>query len=120
MRLDERRRLSGQPPLGPVLMTADARSASLPIPAAAGVTVTDTPVARETDYGRVDDHSSAIRAAGDTRHTFNRVPDYPTPGADTGVRRLDRRPAHGVQFVVGRHRAARRRAGDLAGRRDRR
>ena len=83
LRLDERRRLSGQPPLGPVLMTADAVRARLPIPAGAGVTVTDTPLARETDYGRVDDHSSAIRAAGDTRHTFNRVPDYPTPGAET-------------------------------------
>jgi arabinofuranan 3-O-arabinosyltransferase len=80
LRLDERRRLLGRPPLGPVLMTADARSAGLAAPA---VTVTDTPVARETDYGRVDQHSSAIRAAGDTRHTYNRVPDYPVPGADT-------------------------------------
>ncbi len=83
LRLDERRRLSGQQPLGPVLMSADARRAGLPIPAGAGVTVTDTPLARETDYGRVDDHSSAIRAVGDARRTFNRVPDYPTPGADT-------------------------------------
>ena len=33
LRLDERRRLLGQPPLGPVLMTADARSAGLPTPA---------------------------------------------------------------------------------------
>jgi arabinofuranan 3-O-arabinosyltransferase len=80
LRLDERRRLTGQPPLGPVLMTADAVRAGLPVPV---VTVTDTPLARETDYGRVDDHSSAIRAAGDARRTFNRVPDYPTPGADT-------------------------------------
>jgi arabinofuranan 3-O-arabinosyltransferase len=80
LRLDERRRLLGQPPLGPVLMTADARRAGLAAPA---VTVTDTPVAREVDYGRVDQHSSAIRAAGDTRHTYNRVPDYPVPGADT-------------------------------------
>src|SRR5271156_5414124 len=79
--LDERRRLAGQPPLGPVLMTADAERARLP--AGTGVTVTDTPVARETDYGRVDDHSSAIRAVGDARHTFNRVPDYPAPGAET-------------------------------------
>jgi arabinofuranan 3-O-arabinosyltransferase len=83
LRLDERRRLAGQPPLGPVLMTADAERAGLPIPAGTGVTVTDTPVARETDYGRVDDHSSAIRAVGDARHTFNRVPDYPAPGAET-------------------------------------
>jgi arabinofuranan 3-O-arabinosyltransferase len=80
LRLDERRRLSGRPPLGPALLTADAVSAGLPVPV---VTITDTPLARETDYGRVDDHSSAIRAVGDTRHTFNRVPDYPSPGADT-------------------------------------
>jgi arabinofuranan 3-O-arabinosyltransferase len=80
LRLDERRRLLGQPALGPVLMTPDARAARLPIPL---VTVTDTPVARETDYGRVDQHSSAIRAVGDARHTFNRVPDYPVPGAET-------------------------------------
>jgi arabinofuranan 3-O-arabinosyltransferase len=80
LRLDERRRLTGQPPLGPVLMTGDAVAAGLPVPVAA---VTDTPLARETDYGRVDDHSSAIRAVGDARRTFNRVPDYPAPGADT-------------------------------------
>ncbi len=82
LRLDERRRLLGRPPLGPVLMTQDigaARGAGLQAPV---VTVTDTPVARETDYGRVDHHSSAIRAAGDARHTFNRVPDYPVPGAE--------------------------------------
>ena len=80
LRLDERRRLPGQPPLGPALMTGDAVAAGLPVPVA---TVTDTPLARETDYGRVDDHSSAIRAVGDTRHTFNRVPDYPAPDAET-------------------------------------
>ncbi|OHV00683.1 alpha-(1-_3)-arabinofuranosyltransferase [Mycobacterium talmoniae] len=79
LRLDERQRLLDRPPLGPVLMTADARRAGLPTPV---VTVTDTPVARETDYGRVDDHSSAIRAAEDARHTHNRVPDYPVPGAN--------------------------------------
>ncbi len=74
LRLDERRRLLNQPPLGPMLLTADAQRAGLPTPV---VTVTDTPLARETDYGRVDDHLSAIRAEGDARHTFNRVPDYP-------------------------------------------
>jgi arabinofuranan 3-O-arabinosyltransferase len=79
LRLDERRRLLGQPPLGPMLLTGDAQRAGLPAPA---VTVTDTPLARETDYGRVDDHSSAIRTPDDTRHTFNRVPDYPAVGAD--------------------------------------
>jgi arabinofuranan 3-O-arabinosyltransferase len=80
LRLDERRRLLGRPALGPILLTADAQRAGLPAPV---VTVSDTPVARETDYGRVDHHSSAIRAAGDARHTFNRVPDYPSPGAET-------------------------------------
>ncbi len=74
LRLDERRRLLDQPPLGPMLLTDDAKRAGIPTPV---VTVTDTPLARETDYGRVDDHSSAIRAADDIRHTFNRVPDYP-------------------------------------------
>ena len=79
LRLDERRRLTGRPGLGPALLTQDALRAGLPAPA---VTVTDTPLARETDYGRVDDHSSAVRAPGDARHTFNRVPDYPSRGAD--------------------------------------
>jgi arabinofuranan 3-O-arabinosyltransferase len=81
MRLDERRRLLGHPPLGPVLLTHDARAAGVPLPPGVGVTVTDTPVARETDYGRVDDHSSAIRAEDAERRTHNRVPDYPVPGA---------------------------------------
>ena len=76
LRLDERRRLLGHSALGPVLMSADARSAGLSAPV---VTATDTPVARETDYGRVDEHSSAIRATGDARNTYNRVPDYPVP-----------------------------------------
>ncbi|MBV8929265.1 MAG: DUF3367 domain-containing protein, partial [Mycobacteriaceae bacterium] len=80
LRLDERRRLLGQPSLGPVLMSADAQRAGLGVPV---VTATDTPVARETDYGRVDDHSSAVRASDDRRNTFNRVPDYP---AGTDVR----------------------------------
>lgn len=79
LRLDERRRLLGLAPLGPMLLTADAQRAGLPAPV---VTVTDTPLARETDYGRVDDHSSAIRTPDDLRHTFNRVIDYPARGAD--------------------------------------
>jgi arabinofuranan 3-O-arabinosyltransferase len=79
LRLDERRRLLGRPPLGPALLTQDAREAGLPTPL---VTVTDTPSARETDYGRVDDHSSAVRTPDDARHTHNRVIDYPAPGAD--------------------------------------
>lgn len=79
LRLDERRRALGQPPLGPMLLTGDAERAGVPVPV---VTVTDTPLARETDYGRVDDHSSAIRTRDDPRRTFNRVMDYPAPGAD--------------------------------------
>ncbi|MBF6183249.1 alpha-(1-_3)-arabinofuranosyltransferase [Nocardia otitidiscaviarum] len=65
-------------PAGPTLLAADAERAGLPIEA---VTVTDTPMARETDFGRVDNHSSAVRAEGDPRRTFNLVPDYPVPGA---------------------------------------
>ena len=45
-----------------MLLTGDAQRAGLPVPV---VTVTDTPLARETDYGRVDDHSSAIRTPDD-------------------------------------------------------
>jgi arabinofuranan 3-O-arabinosyltransferase len=82
LRIDARRRQLGLPALGPMLLTADARRAGLPEPVSRGVIVTDTPVDRETDYGRVDDHSSAVRADGDRRNTFNRVPDYPVPGAD--------------------------------------
>jgi arabinofuranan 3-O-arabinosyltransferase len=79
LRLDERRRLAGQPPLGPMLLAADAQRAGLPVQ---GVVVTDTPTAREIDYGRVDDHASAVRTPDDARHTYNRVPDYPSDGAD--------------------------------------
>ncbi|WKG06816.1 alpha-(1-_3)-arabinofuranosyltransferase [Mycolicibacterium sp. HK-90] len=83
LRLDERRRLAGQPPLGPMLLTADAEQAGLPVQPdkSGGVIVTDTPTAREIDYGRVDDHASAIRTPDDARHTHNRVPDYPAGGA---------------------------------------
>lgn len=81
LRIDEHRRLTHQPPLGPMVLAADARRAGLTDPPGRGIIVTDTPKDRETDYGRVDDHSSAIRADGDQRNTYNRVPDYPSPGA---------------------------------------
>lgn len=81
LRIDERRRLTGRPPLGPMLLNADARRAGLALPPGRGIIVTDTPANRETDYGRVDDHSSAIRSPDDQRTTYNRVPDYPVPGA---------------------------------------
>lgn len=81
LRIDSRRRQLGRPPLGPMLLTADAQRAALSPAPGRGVIVSDSPVDRETDYGRVDDHSSAVRAAGDPRKTYNRVPDYPVPDA---------------------------------------
>nr|WP_233434579.1 alpha-(1->3)-arabinofuranosyltransferase [Nocardia yamanashiensis] len=60
-----------------VLLAADAARAGLPV---RGVTVTDTPMDRETDFGRVDNHNSALRAATDARRTHNLVPDYAVPG----------------------------------------
>ncbi|MET8800077.1 alpha-(1-_3)-arabinofuranosyltransferase [Nocardia sp. NPDC004568] len=63
----------------PTLLAADAAAAGLPVGA---VTVTDTPMNRETDFGRVDNHNSALRAPGDARRTHNLVPDYDVPGAE--------------------------------------
>ncbi|MFF0817948.1 alpha-(1-_3)-arabinofuranosyltransferase family protein [Rhodococcus sp. NPDC003318] len=68
-----------QTPAGPVLLATDAARAGLPVDA---VTVTDTPTDRETDFGQVDNHSSALRSADDPRRTYNLVPDYPVDGAD--------------------------------------
>lgn len=62
----------------PVLLAADAQRAGLSMGA---VTVTDTPANRETDFGKVDNHSSALRAPADARRTHNLVPDYRVPGA---------------------------------------
>ncbi len=74
------RRNTAQPDfVGPTLLAADAVRAGVP---AEPVTVTDTPTDRETDYGQVDHHSSAIRAADDPRRTHNAVPDYPVPGTE--------------------------------------
>jgi arabinofuranan 3-O-arabinosyltransferase len=69
-------RLNRNGAIGPVLLAADARRAGLPTPV---VTVTDTPMDRETDFGQVDSHSSAVRAPDDPRRTRNLVPDYPVP-----------------------------------------
>ncbi|MGK8521096.1 alpha-(1-_3)-arabinofuranosyltransferase [Nocardia asteroides] len=63
----------------PALLAADAGRAGLPI---GPVTVTDTPMDREADFGRVDNHNSALRAPDDARRTHNLVPDYPVPGAE--------------------------------------
>ncbi|MFZ2527343.1 MAG: alpha-(1-_3)-arabinofuranosyltransferase, partial [Rhodococcus sp. (in: high G+C Gram-positive bacteria)] len=81
---------AGEPSLpGPVLLATDAHRAGLPVDA---VTVTDTPTDRETDFGQVDYHSSAIRAADDPRRTHNLVPDYPV--ADTDLVRAEWEGAH--------------------------
>ncbi|WP_442790988.1 alpha-(1-_3)-arabinofuranosyltransferase [Nocardia sp. NBC_01327] len=74
----ERLRRNPATPSGPTLLAADAAQAGLPTD---GVTITDTPMDRETDFGRVDNHNSALRAPGDPRRTHNLVPDYPVPGA---------------------------------------
>ncbi|MBM7365584.1 DUF3367 domain-containing protein [Gordonia hydrophobica] len=75
--VEDARRRAGLGPLGPALLAADAARAGLP---PSSMTVTDTPVDREVDFGRVDDHSSAIRAPDDPRLTKNRVADYPVDG----------------------------------------
>lgn len=75
--LNDLRARLGEAPLGPVLLEADAERAGVP---RGPVIITDTPADREVDFGRVDDHSSAIRAAGDPRRTQNAAPDYPVDG----------------------------------------
>ncbi|MRH86540.1 DUF3367 domain-containing protein [Nocardia sp. SYP-A9097] len=74
----ERVRRNPATPSGPALLAADAAQAGLPVDA---VTITDTPMDRESDFGRVDNHNSALRGPGDARRTHNLVPDYPVPGA---------------------------------------
>ncbi|WP_258080751.1 alpha-(1-_3)-arabinofuranosyltransferase [Nocardia nova] len=74
----ERLRRSGSGASGPTLLAADAARAGL-TPVA--TTITDTPMDREADFGRVDNHNSALRAPTDARRTHNLVPDYPVPGA---------------------------------------
>ncbi|WP_424108270.1 alpha-(1-_3)-arabinofuranosyltransferase [Nocardia farcinica] len=74
----ERLRRDGSP-AGPALLAADAARAGIPV---GPVTVTDTPMDREADFGRVDNHNSALRAPDDARRTHNLVPDYPVPGAE--------------------------------------
>ncbi|CAM3173734.1 alpha-(1-_3)-arabinofuranosyltransferase [Prescottella defluvii] len=63
---------------GPALLATDAARAGIDV---GEVTVTDTPTDRETDFGQVDNHSSALRSPDDPRRTYNAVPDYPVPDA---------------------------------------
>ncbi|WP_425303646.1 alpha-(1-_3)-arabinofuranosyltransferase [Nocardia wallacei] len=74
----ERLRRTGDATAGPTLLASDAARAGLP---GGTMTVTDTPMDREADFGRVDNHASALRAPTDARRTHNLVPDYPVPGA---------------------------------------
>ncbi|GAB2719423.1 hypothetical protein GCM10027089_49240 [Nocardia thraciensis] len=74
----ERLRRTADASSGPALLTSDAARAGLP---GGSMTVTDTPMDREADFGRVDNHASALRAPTDARRTHNLVPDYPVPGA---------------------------------------
>ncbi|MGW5573917.1 alpha-(1-_3)-arabinofuranosyltransferase domain-containing protein [Nocardia thailandica] len=76
--LERLRRGTGDP-AAPRLLGADAERAGLP---AGQVLVTDTPMDREADFGRVDNHNSALRAPGDARRTHNLVPDYPVDGTE--------------------------------------
>ncbi|MET8653244.1 alpha-(1-_3)-arabinofuranosyltransferase [Nocardia aurea] len=75
----ERLRRDPEHPDAPVLLAGDAAAAGLPI---GPLTVTDTPMDRESDFGRVDNHNSALRAPDDPRRTHNLVPDYPVAGTE--------------------------------------
>ncbi|WP_435831781.1 alpha-(1-_3)-arabinofuranosyltransferase [Nocardia salmonicida] len=75
----ERVRRDSENPTAPVLLEADAQRAGLP---PRPVLLTDTPMDRESDFGRVDNHNSAVRAADDARRTHNLVSDYPVDGTE--------------------------------------
>lgn len=65
---------------GPVLtLNADGTATDgTTAPDTAGpLLLTDTPKLREIDYGRTDDHSSAVRAVDDPEQVLNAVADYP-------------------------------------------
>ncbi|WP_372459572.1 DUF3367 domain-containing protein [Dietzia aurantiaca] len=47
-----------------------------------GPVLTDSPMDRETDFGRLDHHSSAVRAEGDPRRSRGTIPDYAASVAD--------------------------------------
>nr|WP_245554232.1 alpha-(1->3)-arabinofuranosyltransferase [Nocardia takedensis] len=75
----ERLRRDPDHPEAPAVLAADAARAGLP---ARPTLITDTPMDRETDVGRVDNHNSALRAPEDPRRTHNLVPDYPVADTD--------------------------------------
>ncbi|EYT57610.1 hypothetical protein H483_0115130 [Dietzia sp. UCD-THP] len=83
------------------LLEVDAREAGVepaadPFPrprpvAASGPVLTDSPTDRETDFGRLDHHSSAVRAEGDPRRSRGAVPDYAATVSDTEPARAQAR-----------------------------
>ncbi len=112
LRLDERRRLLGQPPLGPMLLTADAQRAGLPRPGRH----------RHRHPGRPRDRLRPGRRPLVGRPRPGRSAQHLQPGArlprsrrQAGVRRMVGRAAERLEFVVGRDGAAQRRAGQRAG-----
>ena len=83
----------GSPPRVTRLLEVDALAAGVdpatvrfprPRPVAApGPVLTDSPADRETDFGRLDHNSSAVRADGDPRRSRGTVPDYAATVADS-------------------------------------
>ena len=75
------------------LLEADALAAAVdpasdPLPRprpvnSTGPVLTDSPTDRETDFGRLDHHSSAVRAEDDPRRSRGTVPDYAATVGDT-------------------------------------
>ncbi|MBD8507477.1 DUF3367 domain-containing protein [Hoyosella sp. G463] len=59
----------------PHVLSRDALDAGLPV---GPITLTDTPVAREADFGRVDHQRSHALGPDDPRRTRNRIADYAT------------------------------------------
>src|SRR5699024_6867432 len=92
------------------LLEADAREAGVdpsadplqrPRPVAPPGTVrTDTPADRETDFGRLDRHSSAIRAEGDPRRSRRAVPDYAATAAGADQPELARAQWSGARVTA--------------------
>ena len=118
LRLDERRRLLGQPPLGPMLLTADAQRAGLPVPGRHGHRHSGRARNRLRPRRRPLVGGRAPRTI--CGNTFNRVTDYPAPGAASGVRRWTGGRLSVSSSSVGFDCAAQCRAGLRAGRGDRR
>ena len=101
---------TGSPARVTRLLEADAREAGVdpsadplqrPRPVAPPGTVrTDTPADRETDFGRLDHNSSAIRAEGDPRRSRGTVPDYAATVAGSDLPELARAQWSGARVTA--------------------